>query len=815
MSDRAMSPHQQRWARIQELCEEIEERGDYSPAALISSEPSEEIRKEALALALAARAERTAASVKDPKPSRVIPSRIGPYRILALLGEGGTGSVYSAVHGEKDNALPVAVKILHPHLNQGDTLARFRREYAILKRLNHSNLVRVIDGGEDDGGEDDGGEDQSGRSYLVMELAEGLPIDQYCDANLLDVESRVRLFIGAAEAVQVAHENLVVHLDLKPSNLVVTAAGQLKVLDFGTAKLLDATSIRTQQLTPSYASPEQLRGDPVTPRSDVYSLGLIIYDVISGGKAFGDRSTLAGLALRATGDATLQPIASYTTETSAKLRSTSPRRLKRIVERDLGAIVSKALEHAPDKRYASMADFAADLRRFLASEPVTAQPLTLAYRAKKFVGRHPLSTSAVAVGAVLIAILGGYGLAQWRRAEVASAKASGAARSMEFLLLSGFPLTGGRKDVAFADVLVRASQRLESEPDLTLTERAGMMSGIANVLDAVDRPAEALKAANMAMDWALRGEGPATVVGAASSAMLIRMANGDCKGAATAMEQGTDAYRGGAALSVSLRVGFLQVRGQVRNICGNDPQGQLADLGAAFEMMGQYEQDPNAPKELLPFRIANMYGGYAYSLAGAKQYSKAREVAEAGLQYTASHPELRVSSSLLHRILSTAEYAAHNLDKAAVEMETATALADGSTSEFEVLRDRMTWASRMAEAGHPAGALRLVDESMKRLRTNSGQVGAQRWMVLIDAALAYQRSGNCGPVPGLLGEVDALLPNGIASPLWRGNRLAAEALCLSVGGKSEKARVKAREALTMVNWPEGSPSRVLLEAAAK
>ena len=804
-----MSP-QQRWARIQELCEEIEERGDYSPAALISSEPSEEIRKEALALAMAARAERNFTFAEDPKPSRVIPSQIGPYRILAFLGEGGTGTVYSAVHGEKEHALPVAVKLLHPHLNQGDTLARFRREYAILTRLNHSNLVRVLDGGEDDGGEG-----QSGRSYLVMELAEGLPIDQYCDANLLDVEARVRLFIGAAEAMQVAHENLVVHLDLKPSNLVVTAAGQLKVLDFGTAKLLDITSIRTQQLTPSYASPEQLRGDPVTPRSDVYSLGLIIYDVISGGKAFGDRSTLAGLALRAAGDATLQPIAKYTTETNAKLRSSSPRRLKRIVERDLGAIISKALEHVAAERYASMAELAADLGRFLANKPVSAQPLTLAYRARKFAARHPRSLSAVAVGVLLIASLGAYGLAQWRRAEVASAKASGAARSMEFLVLSGVPLTGGRKDISFADVLVRASQRLESEPGLTWTERAVSQSGIATVLDAVDRPAEALKAANMAMDWALRGEAPGTVVHAASVAMSIRMANGDCKGAVTAMEQGTDAYRGGAALPVSLRVGFLQGRGQVRSICRNDPQGQMADLGSAFEMMGQYERDPSVPKEMLPFRIANIYGGYAYSLAGAKQYGKAREVAEAGLKYTASHPELRASSSLLHRILSTAEYAAHNLEKSAVEMEAATSLAEGSTSEFEVLRDRMTWASRMAEAGHPAGALRLIEESMKRLRSNSGQVGAQRWMVFIDAAMAYQRSGNCGPVPGLLGEVDDLLPNGIASPVWRGNRLAAEALCLSAEGRVDEARMKARESLTTVNLPEGSAPRLLLEAAAK
>lgn len=806
MSNEVMSPQQQRWARVQELCEEIELSGDYSPTSLISREPSEDIRKEALSLALAAFAESKATFVEKPRPSRINPLKIGPYRILALLGEGGTGSVYSAVHMENGDAPPVAVKQLHAHLNQGDSLARFRREYAILKRLNHPNLVRVIGGGED----------EEGRSYLVMELVEGLPIDQHCDAKALDVAARVRLFIAAAEAIQVAHENLVIHLDLKPSNLIVTAAGHLKVLDFGTAKLLDMTLIRTQQLTPSYASPEQLRGDPVTPRCDVYGLGLIAYDVISGGKAFGDRTTLAGLAMRAAGEATLQSITAHITEANAKLRSTSPRRLKRIVERDLGAIVFKALEHSAAKRYVSMADLAADLRRFLANEPVMARSLTPAYRAQKFVGRHPLSTSAIAAAVIVIAALGAYGLGQWRRAEVASARASGTARSIQFLLTRGMPLvTGAPKDIAFADVLIGASQRLEREPGLSVAERADMQSGIANALNLLSRPDDALKSVNVALGWAVRSENPTAIVYAATVAMEIRMSHSDCKGALLAMEQGNSAYGSGAGQSVPQRVAFLQVRGQARSICKGDSQGQLADQGAIFQLLHRYEQDPTVPRETLPFGIANIYGGYAYGLANAKDYKTAGEVAKAGLQYTASHPELRASSSLLHRILSTVEYADQHLGKAATEMETATALAEGSTSEFEVLRDRMIWASRIAEAGDPARALRLIDESMERLRSHADQVGGQRWMILIDAALAYQRSASCGPVPALLKEVDMLVVGEIASPVWRGNRLTAEAMCLSAGGRADEARAKAREALLLVNLPDGSPSRLSLEAAAK
>lgn len=802
-----MSPEQQRWARIQELCEKIETSGDYSPDALVSSEPSAEIRKEALVLALAARAESQATSEQLPKPRRIMPSRIGPYRILALLGEGGTGSVYSAVHIESENAPPVAVKHLHAHLNQGEPLARFQREYAILRSLNHPNLVRVIGGGQDP---------DDGRSYLVMELVEGLPIDQHCDAKALDVAARVRLFISAAEAIQVAHENLVVHLDLKPSNLIVTASGHVKVLDFGTAKLIDATSIRTQQLTPSYASPEQLRGDPVTPRCDVYGLGLILYDVISGGKAFGDRSSLAGMALRSAGGATLQPITAHTTETTAKLRSTSPRSLKRILAGDLGAIVFKALEHAVTKRYPSMADLAADLQRFLANKPVMARPLTLSYRTQKFLERHPLSASLFAAAALLILGLGGYGLAQWQRAEASAARASGTVRSMEFLLTNGVPLlTGVPKDITFADVLLRTSKRLADDSDLSIAERADMQSGIATVLNQLSRPSDALTAANTALDWAIRSESQTTLLRAASTAMDLRMSHGDCKGALAVIQQANNSYREGAALSVPQQVNFLQVRAQVRAICQSDYQGQLADLGATFELLGRYQQDPAVPREILPFRIANIYGGYAYSLAGVKDYSKAREVANAGLRYTALHPELRAASSLLHRILSTAAYASHQLDRAADEMEIATTLSEGSTSEFEVLRNRMVWASRIAEAGDPARALLLIEESMRRLRANAGQIGGQRWMILIDAALAYQRSGRCEPVPALLREADALLPGGIASPPWRGNRLTAEALCLSAAGRVVEGRSKAREALPLVNFPEGSPAKQTLEAAAK
>ena len=801
-----MSPQQQRWARIQELCERIEMSGDYSPDALVSSEPSAEIRQEALVLALAARAESQATSEQLPKPDRIIPSKIGPYRVLALLGEGGTGTVYSAVHTESDNAPPVAVKLLHAHLNQGEPLARFRREFAILKRLNHPNLVRVIGDGQD----------SDGRSYLVMELVEGLPIDQHCDAKALDVAARVRLFISAAEAIQVAHENLVVHLDLKPSNLIVTAAGHLKVLDFGTAKVIDATSIRTQQLTPSYASPEQLRGDPVTPRSDVYGLGLIIYDVISGGNAFGDRSTLAGMALRSAGGADLKPITAYTTETTAKLRSTSPRRLQRILAGDLGAIVFKALEHDTARRYTSMADLAADLQRFLANQPVMARPLTLSYRTKKFLKRHPLATSLSAAAALLILSLGGYGLAQWQRAEAAAARASGTVRSMEFLLTNGVPLlTGVPKDITFAEVLVRTSKQLTDDSNLSIAERADLQSGIATVLNQLSRPDDALTSANTALDWAIRSQSQTTLVRAASTAMDLRMSHGDCQGALAAMQQANKDYRGGVELSVSQQVDFLQVRAQIRGNCQSDYPGQLADLGATFQLLGRYQLDPTVPREMLPFRTANIYGGYAYSLVGAKQYSKAREVANAGLQYTASYPKLRAASSLLHRILSTAAYANHQLDSAVTEMETATTLAEGSTSEFEVLRDRMVWASRIAEAGDPSRALRLIDESMRRLRSNADQVGGQRWMVLIDAALAYQRSGRCEPVPALLREADLLLPGGIVSPFWRGNRLTAEALCLSAAGRAVEARSKAREALPLVNFPDGSPAKQTLEAAAK
>jgi len=789
-----MTP-QQRWARIQELCIQLEQSGDYSVAVLEASEPSEELRFEAFRLALAARAEAAEATRQvAPSPLEALPTTIGGYLVSGIIGAGGTGRVYAGIDRQ---GAPVAIKHLHQHLNQGETLARFERENSILKRLNHPHLIRVLDASVD----------AAGRPFLVMERFDGRPLDRHCDEEKLDVAARVRLLIAAAEAVQAAHENLVVHLDLKPANVVVSNSGELKVLDFGTAKLLDASPTITMQLTPSYASPEQLRGEPVTPRCDVYSLGLVAYELLCGRRAFGDRTSLAGVALRASGGAQLEPLESNANEAQAALRGTTSAKLHRLLRGDLAAIVAKSLEHDPRQRYASLADFAADLRRVFAGQPVSARPQTALYRAGKFLRRHPRAVAASLAVALTLAFAGGYAWLQARRADAAVAKSEVNSRFVRFLLNTLNPNVAGTPDLKFVDAIARASASLSSEGSLARAEKASIQASLANYLYDANHPAEARQAAELAFRWAEMSGNPAPMVSAASLLALIRMSSGDCRGAIAAAAAGSRAFeRTRTALGPEERAAFFQLRGQIRANCQNDPQGQLSDLASAFAVLGE-----RRGSEVDAYRQANLHGGYAFALAAARDYPKARAVAGAGLKLARLHPEHRAVRSLLHRVLASVEDAEGHLSEAAEQMGEATALSEGVTSEFEFLRNRLTWASRLAEAGDPVRARSMIDESLKHLRSHSAEVGQQRWMVLVDAALAYQRAGHCAPVQALVKEAD-VVAGGIASATWRGNRLAAEALCLV---DPAQARPIAREALALTNAPPASPLRRQLAVAAQ
>ncbi len=315
----------------------------------------------------------------------------GAYRAVSLLGRGGTSAVYLAERADGQFTQTVALKILAAHLAGAGFLRRFEVERQLLASLNHHHITRLLDGGVSAAGE----------PFLITEYVDGEPLDRYCDRLKLPLEERLRIFLQVCDAVEHAHRNLIVHRDLKPANILVNTEGAVKLLDFGTAALLAADSrvtvTRLRMLTPRYASPEQLRGERLNIATDIFSLGIVFYELLTGAWPFGDPESVIGELQRATqGTGPAQP-STVVTEESATARALPHRQLRRILKGDLSSIAFKALEHDPAQRYAGVRQFAADIENFLAARPVLARPQTGLYRAGKFIRRRWATVLAATV----------------------------------------------------------------------------------------------------------------------------------------------------------------------------------------------------------------------------------------------------------------------------------------------------------------------------------------------------------------------------------------------------------------------------------
>jgi serine/threonine protein kinase len=357
-----------------------------------------------------------AASRLVPEAPSVIPAAsFGAYRASELLGRGGMSSVYLAHRADGQFEQTVALKIMAGHLTGPEFLRRFEIERQLLATLNHNNITRLLDGGVSSAGD----------PFLITEYVAGQPVDRWCDDRRLDIKSRLKIFLQVCDAVDYAHRNLIVHRDLKPANILVNAEGIVKLLDFGTASLVagesDVTMTRTRMLTPRYASPEQLRGERLNIATDVFSLGIVLYELLTGAWPFGDPESRLSELNRATGTVPAQAPSTVVTAKSAELRSAPPDQLRRILKSDLAAIVLKALEEDPGRRYESVRQFAADICNFLDGRPVLARPQTPVYRATRFVRRRWLPLS---VAAVFVVGLSGATLVALRQARIAQARYS-------------------------------------------------------------------------------------------------------------------------------------------------------------------------------------------------------------------------------------------------------------------------------------------------------------------------------------------------------------------------------------------------------
>ena len=412
----------ERYRQIRNLFEAVVERPADARAAFLEEACAGDRELHAEIQALLAAHQEQAGILAEPvltwNPQRLEGRQIGPYEILREIGKGGMGTVYLAARADRAFHKQVALKVVRPEGGGEEVLGRFQQEREILATLEHPNIARLLDGGAT----------ADGLPYFVMEYVPGEPIDTYCDRNQLNVAKRLELFRTVCGAVAYAHRNGIVHRDLKPANILVTAEGTVKLLDFGIAKILRPLEDRTVHMTrsglhlmtPEYASPEQVRGELITAASDVYSLGTILYELLTGRRPYRMRSrvfheivrviceetptrpsTVVGMR-EETGTGPGHKPVTVTPEMIGRARNASPAELRRKLSGDLDNILLKSLSKEPAARYRSAEQFSEDIQRHLERQPVLARGGTSWYRAGKLLQRNRIWViAAVALAAAV------------------------------------------------------------------------------------------------------------------------------------------------------------------------------------------------------------------------------------------------------------------------------------------------------------------------------------------------------------------------------------------------------------------------------
>ncbi|HLU05597.1 MAG TPA: serine/threonine-protein kinase [Woeseiaceae bacterium] len=418
----------------------------------------------------------------------IVGERIGPYRIVSIIGSGGMGVVYLAERADEHFRQQVAIKVVRQRLIDPEIEARLVGERQILANLQHPNIARLFDGGTT----------ADGTPYLVMEYIDGLPIDEYCDGRRLTVNERLELFRKICSAVHYAHQNLVVHRDIKPTNILVTADGTPKLLDFGIAKLLDAggaatdglTRVGAVMMTPENATPEQVQNGPITTATDIYALGLLLYRLLTGQPAYRVGNSPSAMAQAICEHVPERPstaVRRHSVEAAPgemkpeliwRYRGTTREKLSRLLKGDLDNIVLLALRKEPQRRYRSAHELSEDLRLHLASLPVLAQPDTWSYRTGKFIRRH---VAGVAMSVALVGLLVAFGVAmtvQNQRIAEERDTARQVSTFLEEIFMTPDPGNARGLDISAKEILAKGAERisgLDSQPAVqaTLMETIG------------------------------------------------------------------------------------------------------------------------------------------------------------------------------------------------------------------------------------------------------------------------------------------------------------------------------------------------------
>ena len=783
-------PDAERWKRLSPLLDGLL---DLEPAARAARLDALRAQEPALAGELAAligdaeRAEHARflagsvapASARDgtrdgDASASLVGERIGAYVIDAPLGQGGTGTVWRAHRADGRYQGGVAVKLLHLSLVGRTGALRFEREGGVLARLSHPHIAHLLDAGVTAGGQ----------PFLVLELVEGERIDRHCDAGQLGIAQRVALFRIVLAAVAHAHSHLVIHRDIKPGNILVDRGGQVKLLDFGIAKLMqgedgagpagDLTGDGLRALTPDYAAPEQLRGEAVSTATDVYSLGVLLYQLLTGRHptvlpnatpadsiraALDTDPSRLSTAVTVTGDVPAEQIARIAGE-----RDTSPTRLKRQLGGDLENIVAKALRKLPTERYATVDAFAEDLRRWAAGEPVTARADSVGYRASRFVGRHrgKVAAAALTFAAILAGLVGTITQAQRAQTEGRRAAAEAASAIAERdSAVQQATLQRGTNE--FLQLLMR--EAAGGDPDAIRKQ----LDRAAELIDRTRFEAPIVKIALLRQIAGRYGElGDIT-----ASTGLVRKA--------MVVAEGSDLGSARSVVPINLACSLARYLSE-----GDDQTGAITELDRADRQMTA-ASGLTVPARV-ECRVTRAYADAALGhvdRAASSVRQALQELEASGIRAGEQH---RIVRGALAAVLASAGRPTEGMAVARPVLEESTA-AQGRTS-MGVLR-RSDFVTRLTRSGgDPLAALALSDaDTADAARLQAGRTDAtislERGRVLLElgrareAAMAFEASAAAARrtgrgvlfAPAALGQAEALLAAGDASgaaTLWAG-----------------------------------------------
>jgi serine/threonine protein kinase/Tfp pilus assembly protein PilF len=770
-----------RWARVEELFRAALAASAADRATLLAAcrRDDAEVAAEVEALLAADRDAGTfLAAVIDPDSppptagfrDGMIGRRLGPYRVERELGRGGMSIVYLAVRDDEQFRRQVAIKLLQAGggLDGEDMLRRFSRERRILAALEHPHIARLFDGGTLD----------DGRPYFVLERIEGEPLDEFCDRRRLGVTARLRLFLRVCSAIAYAHRNLVVHRDLKPTNVLVTADGSPKLLDFGIAKLLDPeggpgggggaadpTRAELRVMTPGYASPEQRRGGVITTASDIYSLGVILFELLTGHRPPAPdpgRASLSVLVMQQAVNRRGRTVR-LTPEAVAGARGCQPRELHRRLQGDLDNILAMALREDPERRYPSVEQLAGDLERHLGSRPVLARPDTFTYRAAKYLRRHRLG---VAAGAGLACLLGAFIVAaavQSARTARERDKAEQSLRFVEELFQVADPSEAQGNTITARELLdhgaARVEGRFEGQPQVAaaLEETLGRIYGKLGIYGRAER------LLTSALGRRRKASGSELTEVAATLNSL-----GDVLQLAGEYDRAEAAYREALAL-----------RRELLGARHPDVAESLNNLGDLLEDKGDYRGAEPLLRQALALRR---------DLFGAEHTAVAESLNNLGLllheraDYRGAEPLLRQALAIRRRLLGA------NHPETAESLNNLAALlqAKGSYREAEpLLRDALMINRRVLGERHAGVAASLQNLAM--VLHAEGKAGAAE--PLLREALAIERQA-----------VGADHPDRAASLHDLGLVLAAQ-------GKTREAEDMFRQAIALYRrrLPAGHP----------